>query len=95
MDREREETNSSHYVPNRLSLWCPVCGAAEGKGCIPVKHAGHRMDSHNAYALGTVPRPVIPVEWVTTPERKDSRLNISPARKDAPKKAWTPNGWIQ
>ncbi len=48
---------TSRYVPSRLSLWCPVCGAKEGQGCTVVK--GNRFDSHNAYAMGTV-RPSHP-----------------------------------
>ena len=79
------ETNSSHYVSGRLSLWCPVCGAAEGKGCTPVK--GLRFAGHDAYATGNVPRPVLtPAFWeIPIPARKPVA--------DRPK--WTPNRWVQ
>ena len=77
------ETNSSHYASSRTALWCPVCGAKEGQGCTYV--AGLRFHGHNNYALG-VPRPTvqIPTQWEPTP-----------VRKDAPKRGWTPGGWVQ
>jgi hypothetical protein len=76
-----EREDSSRYVNSRISLWCSVCGAQEGHGCKPV--GGLRFKSHDENALGTVPRPVIPVEWVTP-------------RKDAPaRKPYTPRGWVQ
>jgi hypothetical protein len=83
MSMEREETNNSHYAPNRMALWCPVCGAREGQGCTYVE--GLRFHGHNNYALG-VPRPTvqIPMQWEPTP-----------VRKDAPKRGWTPGGWVQ
>jgi hypothetical protein len=77
------EYDSSRYVPSRLSLWCPICGAIEGKGCTVVE--GLRFSGHNAYALGQV-RPVqIPVEWESAPVRKNPPLQ----------KRWAPKGWIQ
>lgn len=63
------EFETNHYVPSRLSLWCPVCGAAESKGCVPVNGEDKlRFTSHNAYATGTVRRPPAPVEDVASPE---------------------------
>jgi hypothetical protein len=46
------ETNSSHLCTSRTALWCPICGAAAGQGCSPVK--GLRFAGHNLYALGQV-----------------------------------------
>jgi hypothetical protein len=77
------EVNSSHYVSSRLSLWCPVCGAKENQPC--KTHQGNRFDSHNAYALGTVPRPVIQLVDASVPT----------ARKDAGNRPkWTPQKWV-
>ena len=67
------ETNSSHYVPNRLSLWCPVCGASEGKGCKAV--GGLRFESHDAIVFGTVPRPQVQVDFQAPPVRKGPPRN--------------------
>jgi hypothetical protein len=55
----------------------------EGQGCTYVE--GLRFHGHNNYALG-VPRPTvqIPMQWEPTP-----------VRKDAPKRGWTPGGWVQ
>jgi hypothetical protein len=68
------ETNSSHLVPSRTTLWCPVCGAEEGKGCKPVK--GLRFASHDAYATGTVIRPVILPEIEVPIPRLQNRLRM-------------------
>lgn len=82
MEREREETNSSHYAPSRIALWCPICGAAEGKGCTEVK--GLRFQGHNLCAVGVSKSTVqIPTAWEPLP-----------ARKDAPRpKGYTPKVW--
>lgn len=81
MERDYE-TNSSHYCTSRISLWCPVCGAKENQGCNAV--GGLRYASHDAYATGQVPRPVIvPSFWETAPARKDVG--------NRPK--WTPKQW--
>jgi hypothetical protein len=53
---------SSKYVSSRTAVWCPVCGAAEGKGCIAVKKDSLRLANHNAVAMGTVLRPA-PQPW--------------------------------
>ena len=75
----------THYAMSRTSLWCPVCGAAEGKGCTEVK--GLRFTGHNAFATGNIPRPVVPMECVSAPNM----------RKDVPprKFAYTPRQWVQ
>jgi hypothetical protein len=89
------ETNSSHLVSSRLSLWCPVCGAREGQPCKEHKK-GLRFDAHNAIVTGTVPRSVtIPDRFEPSIVRKDTPVRIAPARKDAPKRGWTPTGWMQ
>jgi len=54
---EREETNSSHYAASRISMWCPICGAAEGKGCTPVE--GLRFEEHNRLAVGWYQKPSV------------------------------------
>jgi hypothetical protein len=80
MDREE----NSHYVPSRISLWCPVCGASAGQGCTVVKGEFMlRYASHNQYALGPVPRPQIQLEplLATTP------------RGPGNKPRWTPQKW--
>lgn len=77
---EREETNSSHLCTSRTALWCPICGAAEGKGCTPVK--GLRFAGHNLSATGYL-RPEIPAAWEPTV-----------ARKDAPRAKWAVKGWV-
>ena len=65
------ETNSSHYVTSRVALWCPICGAAAGQGCKPVK--GLRFHGHNIYALGQeVRQPLTPAYYEMTPARKDA-----------------------
>lgn len=87
MERDYE-TNSSHYVPYRTSLWCPICGASEGKGCTEVK--GLRFAGHNASVLGSF-RAASPTQNVDTPAYSD----FLPARKDAPRpKGWKPTGWM-
>jgi hypothetical protein len=81
---EREfESNSSHLCTSRTSLWCPICGAQENRGCTEAKHGGLRIAYHNAVVTGTVPRPVI------TPEKWEPAA----VKKDAPKKGWSPKGW--
>ena len=83
------ETNSSHYCSSRTALWCPICGAKENQGCKPVD--GVRFESHNNYALGTVPRPVI----TTEPWESPTKWGNGPAPKgkgDRPK--WTPKNWV-
>ena len=57
------ETNSSHYVTSRVALWCPICGAAAGQGCKPVK--GLRFHGHNIYALGQESRQPSATEFTT------------------------------
>jgi hypothetical protein len=74
-----EYENSSHYANSRTALWCPVCGAAEGRGCTEVK--GLRFSSHNSFAVST---------HVLTP----SYWEPAPVRKDAPRPKWTPNRWV-
>lgn len=76
------ESNSSHLCTNRTSLWCPICGAAEGRGCTQV--AGLRFSGHNGFALGA-PRPVqVPAAW-----------EPMSARKDAPRPSSGLRGWVQ
>lgn len=81
MGFDREEPN--HFVPSRISVWCPVCGATEGHGCSAVNLP--RFSSHDAYALGQVPRPQVQME-AAMPMARDS------ARR--PEK-WTPKTWTQ
>ena len=79
----------THYAPNRTSLWCPVCGAAEGRGCTEVK--GLRFSGHNAFALGQVVRPIQP-----TPHYYDAPIPyFPPARKDKPRVSSGLRGWVQ
>jgi hypothetical protein len=81
MERDYE-SNSSHLCTSRTSLWCPICGAVEGRSCTEVE--GLRFSGHNLHALGA-PKPVqIPTAWEPTV-----------ARKDAPRPGWTPAGWEQ
>lgn len=49
------EYESSKYVPSRISLWCPVCGAREGQGCHPINHV--RFTAHDNHARGIFPKP--------------------------------------
>ena len=78
--------STSRYVPSRLSLWCPVCGAKEGQPCKAVKEdLTLRMSSHNNYALGTVPRSVtksdaLPYQQTKIPENRPR---------------WTQSRWVQ
>ena len=78
----------SHYAMSRTSLWCPVCGAAEGRGCTEVK--GLRFSGHNAFALGQVVRPAPTVSnfW-ETPAFLDR-----PARKDKTRVSSGLRGWV-
>ena len=72
----------SHYAMSRTSLWCPICGAAEGKGCTDVE--GLRFQGHNGFALGA-PRPVqVPTAW-----------EPMQARKDKPRVSSGLRGWVQ
>ena len=86
-----ERDDSSRYVQSRTSLWCSVCGAEEHRGCKPV--GSLRFKSHDENALGTVPRPVIPVEWVASPiSRRDTPVKKETSRR---RPASTPTGWLQ
>jgi hypothetical protein len=81
------EYESSHYVPSRLSIWCPICGASAGQGCKEVKGEFMlRYASHNAYALGQVARPA--------PQQEPT--NYVPAQRTPTNRPrWTPNRWVQ
>ncbi len=78
--------NTLRYVPNRTSLWCPMCGAKENQGCTEVKGLfSLRFASHNAIATGTVNRSVtIPAAW-------EAPVPKGPANR--PK--WTPERWTK
>jgi hypothetical protein len=90
---------STRYVSSRLSLWCPICGAKEGQSCKPVN--GLRFASHDAYALGQVPRPVmIPDSWDNPMRqpvtRHKYRANVSMEEAvPANRPKWTPQKWVQ
>jgi hypothetical protein len=72
MDYYPKFDESMRYVPSRVTLWCPVCGAQANQGCKPV--GGNRFSSHDAYATGSVVRSttISPV------------FEVTQARKDAP-----------
>jgi hypothetical protein len=103
LSSERSYDTTNRYVSNRLSLWCPICGVQEGKGCKPV--GGLRFASHDAYALGTVPKPVILPEAWENPLRQGMHVrhkykpDVSMGDVVAAKKStgvkWAPNGWVQ
>ena len=84
---DREDSN--RYINSRIGLWCPCCGASEGKACKPV--GGNRFDGHDATATGTVPRVVIPVQWEPIP-RRDVPVKKETSRR---RPASTPPGWLQ
>jgi hypothetical protein len=79
----------THFVPTRTSLWCPVCGADENKGCTEVK--GLRFSGHNSFALGQVVRP----NQYTQPWETPAFLDVYPARKDRPRVSSGLRGWVQ
>ncbi len=106
MERE-SEFNNSHYVSGRLGVWCPVCGANEGRSCIPSKHIGLRFTHHNQFATGTVPRPVIipepwdhaevPVSRTQLVRHKYKQVDTAGPngmRRSVTKPGWTPGGWV-
>lgn len=47
----------SHYVTNRLAIWCPCCGASEGEACNSIV-GGPRHKGHDSY-VGRTPTPVV------------------------------------
>jgi hypothetical protein len=78
----------SHYAQNRTSLWCPICGAAEGKGCNEVH--GLRFSGHNSFALGQVRQTPSVLHYYDPP----AFLDVYPARKDKPRISSGLRGWV-
>ena len=77
---ERDE--STRYVPSRLSLWCPICGARENQACKEVKGLFMlRYAAHNMYALGQVPGPQIQLEALPALRREDRGTSQGGRRK--------------
>ena len=77
----------SHFVQSRTALWCPICGAAENKGCTEVK--GLRFQGHNGFALGAI-RPAAYTQPFETP----AFFDVSYARKDKTRVSSGLRGWV-
>lgn len=52
----------SKYVPNRLTLWCPICGADAGGEC-KTAHGGLRFHGHDQHTGARLQTVQFPPRW--------------------------------